>query len=139
MTKKREPNSLFFLASKLNYYILGNLLCIVYIKAFQGGSIGKASILLIGILRVRVPRGEEGQSQMHAISNPLSPGNRGLRVVLSGHFCASLHAGHARRTRPILNYRIVTINFFSVKFFCLYHKVEICCYLFFYFKESKKD
>ena len=43
---------------------------------------------------------------MHAISNPLSPGNGDLRVVLSGHFCVSLHVRHARRIRPIFNYRI---------------------------------
>ena len=28
---------------------------------------------------------------------PFKPGELGLRVVLSGHFCASLHVGHARR------------------------------------------
>ena len=42
---------------------------------------------------------------MHATRNPLSPGNKGLRVVLLWHFCASLHVGHARRSRPVLNYR----------------------------------
>ena len=28
---------------------------------------------------------------------PFEPGEWGLRVVLSGHFCLSLHIGHARR------------------------------------------
>ena len=47
---------------------------------------------------------------MHAINNPLSLGNRGLRVVLSGHFCANLHVGHARRIRPIFDYRITDLE-----------------------------
>ena len=47
---------------------------------------------------------------MHAISNPLSPGNRGLRVVLSRHFCASLHVGHARSIRPVFDYRITGVE-----------------------------
>ena len=48
--------------------------------------------------------------QMHAISNPLSPRNRGLRVVLSKHFCASLHVGHARRIRLVFDYRITDLE-----------------------------
>ena len=28
---------------------------------------------------------------------PFEPGEWGLRVVLSGHICTSLHVGHARR------------------------------------------
>ena len=32
----------------------------IFLKAFPDGSIGKASILLSGVLRVRVPRREEG-------------------------------------------------------------------------------
>ena len=48
--------------------------------------------------------------QMHAISNPLSPGNGDLRVVLSGHFCASLHVGHARSIRPVFDYRITDVE-----------------------------
>ena len=47
---------------------------------------------------------------MHAISNPLSPGNGDLRVVLSGHFCASLHVGHARSIRPVFDYRITGVE-----------------------------
>ena len=47
---------------------------------------------------------------MHAISNPLSPGNRGLKVVLSRHFCASLHVGHARSIRPVFDYRITGVE-----------------------------
>ena len=47
---------------------------------------------------------------MHAISNPLSPGNGDLRVVLSGHFCASLHVGHVRSIRPGFNYRITGVE-----------------------------
>ena len=27
-------------------------------------------------------------------------------ITLSGYLCASLHVGHARRSRPVLNYRI---------------------------------
>ena len=46
---------------------------------------------------------------MHAISNPLSPGNGDLRGVLSGHFCASLHVGHARSIRPVFDYRITVV------------------------------
>ena len=47
---------------------------------------------------------------MHAISNPLSPGNGDLRAVLSGHLCASLHVGHARRIRPVFDYRITDLE-----------------------------
>ena len=47
---------------------------------------------------------------MHAISNPLSPGNGDLRVVLSGHFCASLHVGHARSIKPVFGYRITGVE-----------------------------
>ena len=47
---------------------------------------------------------------MHAISNPLSPGYRGLRVVFSGHFCASLHVGHARSIRLVFDYRIYDVE-----------------------------
>jgi len=47
---------------------------------------------------------------MHAISNPLSPGNGDLRVVLSGHFCASLHVGHARNIKPVFDYRITSVE-----------------------------
>jgi len=47
---------------------------------------------------------------MHAISNPLSPGNGDWRVVLSGHFCASLHVGHARSIRPEFDYRITDVE-----------------------------
>ena len=51
---------------------------------------------------------------MHAISNPLSPGNRGLRVVLAGHFCASLHVhpvhkGHGKDHREPSSYRPISI------------------------------
>ena len=34
------------------------------------------------------------------------PGEWGLRVVLSGHFCASLNVGHARSIKPVFDYRI---------------------------------
>ena len=34
---------------------------------------------------------------------PFEPGEWGLRVVLSGHFCASLHIGHARKTKSKTN------------------------------------
>ena len=47
---------------------------------------------------------------MHAISNPLCPGNGDLRVVLSGYFCASLHVGHARSIRPVFDYRITDLE-----------------------------
>ena len=47
---------------------------------------------------------------MHAISNPLSPGNGDLRVILSGHFCASLHVGHTRSIRPVFDYRITGVE-----------------------------
>ena len=47
---------------------------------------------------------------MHAISNPLSPGNGDLRVVLSGHFCASLHVEQARSIRPVFDYRITGVE-----------------------------
>ena len=64
--------------------------------------------------------------QMHAISNPLSPGNGDLRVVLSGHFCVSLHVGHARSIRPVFDYRITglegqikTNKQMNFKVFCL--------------------
>ena len=33
------------------------------------------------------------------------PGEWGLRVVFSGHFCASLHVEHARRGSLVINYR----------------------------------
>ena len=81
-------------------------------KPFPGSSVSRASRgkPLIGALQVRVPHGEESQSQMHAISNPLSPGNGDLRVVLSGHFCASLHVGHARSIRPVFDYRITGVE-----------------------------
>ena len=62
------------------------------------------------LLQVRVPPGEDGWLQMHAISNPLSPENGDLRVVLSGHFCASLHVGHARSIRPVFDYRITGVE-----------------------------
>jgi len=39
---------------------------------------------------------------------PFEPGEWGLRVVLSGHFCASFLVGHARRSRPALNYRNIS-------------------------------
>ena len=64
---------------------------------------------------------------MHAISNPLSLGNRGLRVVLSGCFCTSLHVGQARRIRLVFDYRITdleaqikTNKCIQVKFFIIY-------------------
>ena len=41
---------------------------------------------------------------------PFEPGEWGLRVVLSRHFCGSLHVGHARRIRPIFNYRITDLE-----------------------------
>ena len=41
---------------------------------------------------------------------PFEPGEWGPRVVLSGHFCASLHVGHARRIRPVFNYRITDLE-----------------------------
>ena len=41
---------------------------------------------------------------------PFEPGEWGMRVVLSGHFCASLHVGHARRIRPVFNYRITDME-----------------------------
>ena len=41
---------------------------------------------------------------------PFEPGKWGLRVVLSGHFCTSLHVGHARRIRPVFNYRITDLE-----------------------------
>ena len=41
---------------------------------------------------------------------PFEPGDWGLRVVLSGHFCASLHVGHARRIRPVFDYRITDLE-----------------------------
>jgi len=47
---------------------------------------------------------------MQTISNPLSPGNRGLRVVLSGHFCTLLHVRHARRIRLVFYYRITELE-----------------------------
>ena len=47
---------------------------------------------------------------MQAISNPLSPGNGDLRGVISGHFCASLHVGHARSIRPVFDYRIMGVE-----------------------------
>jgi len=47
---------------------------------------------------------------LHAISNPLSLGNGDVRVVLSGHFCASLHVGHARRIRPVFDHRITDLE-----------------------------
>ena len=36
------------------------------------------------------------------LPNPLDPGNMGLWVVLSGHFCASPHVGHARRKQACI-------------------------------------
>ena len=33
---------------------------------------------------------------------PFEPKEWGLRVVLSGHFCASLHVGHARRKQACI-------------------------------------
>ena len=47
---------------------------------------------------------------MHAISNPLCPGNGDLRVVLSGHLWAGLHVGHARSIRPVFDYRITGVE-----------------------------
>ena len=41
---------------------------------------------------------------MHTISNPLSPGERGLRVV------ARPHVGHERRIVPVFNYRITDLE-----------------------------
>ena len=41
---------------------------------------------------------------------PFEPGEWGLRVVLSGHFCASLHVGHARSIRPVFDYRITDVE-----------------------------
>ena len=38
------------------------------------------------------------------------PGEWGLTIVLSGHFCASLHVGHARRIRPVFKYRITDLE-----------------------------
>ena len=43
------------------------------------------------------PPGAESQKYDARPRNLLGPGNRGLSVVLSGHFCASPHVGHARR------------------------------------------
>ena len=33
-----------------------------------------------------------------------------MRVVLSGHFCAILHVGHARSIRPVFDYRITGVE-----------------------------
>jgi len=41
---------------------------------------------------------------------PFERGNRGLRVILSGHFCESLHVGHARRIRLVFDYRITYLE-----------------------------
>ena len=41
---------------------------------------------------------------------PFETGEWGLRVVLLRHFCASPHVGHARRVRPIFNYRITDLE-----------------------------
>ena len=37
---------------------------------------------------------------------PFEPREWGLRVVLSGHFCASLHVGHARRKQASIELQI---------------------------------
>ena len=37
------------------------------------------------------------------------PLHQGMVTVLSWHFCASVHVGHARRSRPILDYRITSV------------------------------
>ena len=42
--------------------------------------------------------------------HPFEPREWGLRVVLSGHFYASLHVGQARRIRPVFNYRITDLE-----------------------------
>ena len=53
--------------------------------------------------------GGTGRLVADAIDQQLfEPGEWGLRDVLSGHFCMSLHVGHARRIRPLFNYRIKT-------------------------------
>ena len=54
--------------------------------------------------------GRNASLKMHAISNPLSLGNGDLRVVVSGHFCASLQVGHARSNRPVFDYRITGVE-----------------------------
>ena len=41
---------------------------------------------------------------------PFEPGEWGLRVVRSGHFCASLQVGHAKRRGPVLNYRLTSLE-----------------------------
>ena len=79
-------------------------------SAFPGGSIGKASILLF---RRRAGSSPTRGGRLVADARdqqPFEPGEWGLRVVLSGHFCASLHVGHARRIRPVFNYRITDLE-----------------------------
>ena len=41
---------------------------------------------------------------------PFEPWEWVLRVVLSGHFCVSLHLGHARRIRLVFDYRITDLE-----------------------------
>ena len=41
---------------------------------------------------------------------PFEPGEWGLRVGLSWHFCAIIHVGHARGSRPVLAYRNISRN-----------------------------
>ena len=41
---------------------------------------------------------------------PFDPRKWGLRVVLSWHFSASLNVEHARRIRPVFDYRITDLE-----------------------------
>ena len=68
-------------------------------EASQAGSIVKAC--LVGSSPTRGGRlVADARDQQ-----PFEPWEWGLRVVHPGHFCASFHVGHARRIRPVFNYR----------------------------------
>ena len=65
----------------------------------------KAPYILYGNLRRFEPT-QGGKLIANACNQkPFEPREWGLKVVLSLHFCAILHVGHAKRTRPLLTCR----------------------------------
>ena len=76
---------------------------IEFVKPPQLAELVKASSLLYDYLRRFEPTWGGKLVADARYKQPFERGKWGLRVVLSGHFCASV--GHTRRRKPVSNHR----------------------------------